>query len=81
MMTEYIADFDKITSYWVNLEFSKIIKPSILYNDPLQFVSIKTEIDANTFAEKAKQIYKKYRRIPYGSPIYIYGKHIRIMVE
>lgn len=44
MMTEYIADFDKITSYWVNLVFSKIIKPSILYNDPLQFVSIKTEI-------------------------------------
>ncbi|MBA7595450.1 hypothetical protein ES703_02413 [subsurface metagenome] len=74
-MSAHLADISSVSEYAVELEFSDIMNPSIISEKGLPLVPVKTEISANTLTLKAKEIHKKYGRIPYGSPIYIWEAH------
>lgn len=69
-MKTNLADIHNIKKYSVIIEFSKKINPKEIKN--LCFASLETEIDANSVTNKALQIRKKYGRLPYAAPIYIW---------
>jgi hypothetical protein len=68
----HLANLNKIKSYDVEIVFSKPIASSILCNGEIHLVSPREEITANSLTLNARKIYKKFGRIPYGAPIYIW---------
>jgi len=72
---KHLASIESTSKYKVILEFTQRMEPSTISENGLPFVSMRVEIDANSLSEDARELHKKYGRIPYGSPLYIWETH------
>lgn len=70
--SNHLANIKSISTYKIQLEFTGLQDPANVSKDGLPFVSVQTEIEANSLTSKAHSIHKQYGRIPYGSPLYIW---------
>jgi len=75
--SNHLADIKSVSNYKIQIEFTGLQEPSNISKDGLPFVSVQTEIEANSLTSKAHSIHKQYGRIPYGSPLYIWEIHRR----
>jgi hypothetical protein len=73
-MTSYFADLSSILEYRVRIEFTPPMDP-LLLAEGVPFVSLLTEIEANTLTSTAKELRRLYDRIPYSSPLYWWETH------
>ncbi len=73
-MTSYLADLSSVLEYRVRLEFTPPLDPLLLV-EGIPFVSLLTEIEANTTSATAEELRRQYGRIPYSSPLYWWETH------
>jgi hypothetical protein len=65
----HLGDISSVSEYRVRIEFTPPLDPSLLA-EGMPFVSLLTEIEANSATPKALELREKYGRIPYSSPLY-----------
>lgn len=73
-VSTHLGDLSSQSEYRVRLEFTQCLDPSILA-DGLPYVSLLTEIEANSSDSDADELRERYGRIPYGSPLYWWETH------
>ena len=74
-MSRHLANVRLVPRYNIELMFSDKMEPSLISNKDgfVQYlVPLKKEIEANSLTKKAREIHKKYGRIPYGASIYVW---------
>ena len=69
-MNQHIVDLGQCQNYHVIIAFGPRMEPALISSGDIPFVSISTEIKANSLTNEADLIRKEYGRIPYGSPLY-----------
>ncbi len=69
-MKRHLADLTNTSEYAVCLEFTPRMEPLVISTGKMPFVSLSTEIKANSFTKLARNLHSQYGRIPYGSPLY-----------
>lgn len=67
---EHLADLGCVKSYAVRVEFTDRLEPSTISGDGLPFVSLETEIVANSPSSEGLTLREQHGRIPYGAPLY-----------
>lgn len=75
-MTSHLADLSFAPEYRVRLEFTPSLEPKMVA-EGMPFVSLLTEIEANSLTATADELRRQYGRIPYGSPLYWWETHSR----
>lgn len=75
MAKKHLGNIKPILEYEAIIEFTTIMNPSTIFENGLPFVSMKTEVDANSLTNKAIELHKQYGKIPYSAPLYIWELH------
>ncbi|MDP2602589.1 MAG: hypothetical protein Q8S00_08340 [Deltaproteobacteria bacterium] len=73
-MTAHLGDLSSASHYRVHLEFTAPREPDFSVRS-MPFVSVITEIEANSSSARGEALRKQYNRIPYGSPLYWWEIH------
>jgi len=73
-MMAHLGDLSSALDYRVRLEFTPPLEPNLLVQG-MPFVSVLTEIEANSSTARGETLRKQYGRIPYGSPLYWWEIH------
>lgn len=68
----YLADLSGVSSFEVQIGFTDLFEPSLISEHGLPFVSMETEIEANTRSIDEMSLRKKYGCIPYAAPLYLW---------
>jgi hypothetical protein len=77
----HLANLTGVRCYEARIAFTNRYEPAMISEHGLPFVSLKTEIMANSLSPKAAQLHKIYGRIPYSAPIYLWELHMKKAVE
>jgi len=68
----HLTNLTGVHCYEAQIAFTHCFEPSLISERGLPFVSLQTEIVANSLSPKAAQLNKIYGRIPYSAPIYLW---------
>jgi hypothetical protein len=73
-MSIHLGDLSAAPEYRVRIEFTPAFEPSQFF-EGLPYVSLLTEIEANSLSPRAAELRKEHGRIPYGAPLYWWESH------
>ena len=77
----HLADLTGVRSYEARIAFTNRYEPAVISERGLPFVSLKTEIMANSLSPKATHLHKIYGRIPYSAPLYLWEQQRKKKTE